>query len=211
MLALIGDDAVGIGHLQEVDIRGTQSQRRRIVERTVDAHIVSRGDDVLDAHLLSQTHRHRVDTLGKGTLQRDGVARESTVGIAGCPLHDLVLLMVVHLHADIFVAPLVAGGQPLVHCLGIDEELERRARLSHGRHLVVFPRVEVDVAHPCTYISRLGLHSYKRAMHEAHHVADRVERRHLALDDAFLIVEELHRVRAVQLGYDRVGRVGIFG
>ena len=81
-------------------------------------------DDSLDAHLLTEAYCHRVDTLGEGTLQRDGVSREGTIGIGWSPFHHLVLLLVIHIHGDIFVTTLVAWSQTLIHRLGIDEELE---------------------------------------------------------------------------------------
>ena len=87
-----------------------------------------------------------------------------------------MLDLVVHLHLDIFVAALVTGCQTLVHGLGIDEEFERGTRLAHGHHLVIFPRVEVDVAHPGLHVSCLRFHRNETAVHEPDHIADAVHR-----------------------------------
>ena len=48
-------------------------------------------------------------------------------------------------------------------------------------------------------------------MHEAHHVADAVECRHLLLDAALFVVEDLHGVREVQVVGYGVGLVGELG
>ena len=85
-----------------------------------------------------------------------------------------MLLLIVYLHRDIFVAALVTRGQTLIHRLGINKELEGRTRLALGCYLVILPVVEVDIAHPCLYCSGLWLHGYKGAVHEGGHILDGV-------------------------------------
>ena len=211
VLAVVGDGAVGASHLQEVDIARTQSQRRLVVQRTLNSHLLGGLDDALDAHLLTQSHSHGVDTLGEGTLQRNAVAREGAVGVARCPGYHFVLDFVVYLHRDIFVSALVARGQSLVHRLGVYEELEGRARLSFCGHLVVLPVVEVDVAHPSLYGSRLWLHRHEGAVHEGGHILDTVLRGHHLLNRSLVVVEHLHRVNPLAVVVvHRVGVVRIF-
>ena len=208
MLAVVGNGAIGVGQLEQVHVAGTQGERGLFFEHALDAHLVGGGRDVADAHLLTKTYGNGVDALGEGGLQRNGVAREAAVGIGGPPDGGLVLLLVVNLHLYVFVAALVAGRESLVHGLGIDEQLEGGAGLAHGRHLVVFPRVEVNVAHPGLHMAGLRFHGHESAMHESHHVADAVHGRHLLLDGAVGIVEELHLVGLVQVVFDGVGTVG---
>ena len=82
--------------------------------------------------------------------------------------------MVIHLHGEIRVATRVAGHDTLIDGLAIDEQLESRARLTLGSHLVVFPRLEVYVAYPGLDMTRLWFHSDKAAVHEVLHVSDAV-------------------------------------
>ena len=151
----------------------------------------------VDAALLAQTDGHGVDAHGKGLLQRDVGTREATVGIGRCP--GYFLAVVHHFHREVFVLSVVAGSHALVHGLAVDEELERGARLAHGCHLVVFPRLEVYVAHPGLHVACLGLDGHEAAVHEVLHVADGVHGRHLAYDAALVVVEELHLVGHVQV------------
>ena len=124
------------------------------------------------------------------------------VGIGRSPC-DL-LAVIHHLHREILVLTCVAGIDALVHSLGIDEEFECRTRLAHSRHLVVFPRAEIDIAHPGLHMTRLGFHRHETAMHEAHHISDGVHRRELLLDLTFVVVEHLHGMGLVQVVADRV-------
>ena len=105
-----------------------------------------------------------------------------------------MLLLVIYLHRDIFVAALVARSQSLVHCLCIDEELEGRTRLALGCYLVILPVVEVDVAHPCLHGSRLWLHSHESTVHEGSHILDTIFRSHVDSDASLVVIEYLNRV-----------------
>ena len=120
----------------------------------------------------------------------------------GRPHHLLAVLH--HLHREILVLAVVAGRDTLIDGLGIDEELEGGSRLPLGCHLIIFPRVEVDVAHPGLDMAVLRFHRHEAAMHEAHHVADGVHRRQFLLHAAFLIVEHFHRMGQVQVVIDGI-------
>ena len=107
--------------------------------------------------------------------------------------------MVHHLHGEVLVLAGVARRDALVHGLGIDEELEGRARLAHGRYLVVFPRLEVDVAHPGLDMSSLRFDGHEATMHEMLHITDAVHRRHLFLDISILIIEEFNLMGKIEI------------
>ena len=112
--------------------------------------------------------------------------------------------MIHHLHGEILVLAGVAGCDALIHGLGVDKELEGGAGLAHGRHLIVFPGMEVDVAHPGLDMARLRFHRHEAAMHETHHVADGVHRRQFFLHLTLIIVEYLHGMGLVQVIVDGV-------
>ena len=67
---IIGNSAVGIHHLEQIDVRRAQSQRRRIVERALDTHLLSSLYDAVNTHLLPQAHGYGVHTSGEGALER---------------------------------------------------------------------------------------------------------------------------------------------
>ena len=121
-----------------------------------------------------------------------------------------MFFLVVHLHRDVFVAAFVARRKALVHGLGINKEFKGGTRLAHGFYLVVFPRVEVDVAHPCFHSSRLWFHCHKAAVHEPNHIADGVHRRDIHLDRALGIVEKFNLMGLIEIVRDGVGLVGEF-
>ena len=112
--------------------------------------------------------------------------------------------MVHHLHGEVGVAAAVAGRKALVHRLSVDEELEGRAGLSLGGHLVVFPRFEVDVAHPGFHMSGLCLKGHETTVHEADHITDGVHRRHVFLNLTAIVVEDLDRMREVEIIVDGI-------
>ena len=203
-LTVVGHSAITVDQFQQVDVAGAECERRGGIEFTLDTHIVGRVDDVLDAHFLSQFDGDGVDTLCEGHLQGHRVAREIAVGIRRGPGCLLLLRRIPDLHCEVGVVAAVAGRETLIHRLGIDEEFERGSRLAHRRHLVVFPRVEVHVAHPGLYVPRLSLHRHEATVHEAYHIADGVHRRHLLLYLATVVVEQLHRVGQVQVVVDGV-------
>ena len=210
ILAVVGHRAVGVHHLQQIYVRGAQHRRGVGVELALDAHVVGRADDVLHTQLDAQTHRHGVQTPGKGLLQGNGVAGEALAGILGAPDGFRVVLRVVNGDAHTLVAALVAGTEPLVHGFGVDKELEGGAGLVHGRYLVVLPGVVVHIAHPGQHTAALGVHGNETAVHELHHIAQTVERAHLALYGLrLLVVEKLHLVGLVQMVVDGVGVAGI--
>ena len=93
----------------------------------------------------------------------------------------------------------------------IDKEFEGGTRLTHCGHLVILPAVEIDIAHPCTYIARLRLHRHKTAMHELDHIADGIHRAHLLLHQMVggVVVEHLDRMWQVHIVIDRVGIIVI--
>ena len=173
---VIDNGAIGVGEFEQIHVARTERERRRFVESAANAHPMGGFGDSFHAHFLSEPHCHGVDALRESTAQRHRVACEIAVGIAGRPRHLFFLLFVPNFHRNIFVATLVAGRQSLIHRLGIDEEFKRRAGLSHCRHFVVFPRVEIDVANPRLHVARVWFHRHKRTVHEANHVANRVHR-----------------------------------
>ncbi len=158
--------------------------------------------DAVDTYFLSKFDSHGVDALCKGSLQWHGVAGEVAVGIGGCPCY--LLAVVHHLHGKVGVDTAVAWGQSLVHGFGIDEELEGGTGLAHGRYLIIFPRAEINVAHPCFDMTGLRFHSHESAMHEVFHVADAVEGRYFFFDGALLVVKELDTMRLVEVVVDGV-------
>ena len=107
MFAVIGYSTIAVGKLKKVDVAGAKGQCRSVIETALYTHFVCSIDNSLYAHFLAKTHGYGVDTLGKSTLQRHGVAGEGTVGIAWCPGGHLMLLGIVYLHGDIFVTTLV--------------------------------------------------------------------------------------------------------
>lgn len=76
--------------------------------------------------------------------------------------------------------------------------------------LVELPCLEVDITHVGADGTGLRLHGHHGAVHEMHHIADRVERGHLLLYCTLVIVKELDRVGLVHVVRDRVGIVGVF-
>ena len=64
--------------------------------------------------------------------------------------------------------------------------------------------MEVDVAHPGFHVSRLGFHRHEAAVHESHHVANGVHRRHFLLYLPVIVVKHLHGVGQVQVIRDGV-------
>ena len=201
-LTIVDRRTIGVNHFEQVHIAGTESERRCRVEFGLDAHIVSCLYDVLNATLLTETHCDGVDTHGEGLFQRDGGIREAAVGVMRSPGHFLSVLH--HFHREVLVLAVVAGGSTLIDGFCIDKELEGGTRLAHSCHLVVFPGVEVDVAHPGLHMSRLWFHCHEATMQESHHVADGVHRGELHLNLALIIVEHLHGVGLVQVVADRV-------
>ena len=120
-----------------------------------------------------------------------------TIGVGGGPCH--LLAVIHHLHREVLVLTRIAGGDALIHGLGVDEKLEGGARLTHGRYLIVFPRIEVDVAHPGLHMAGLRLHSHKTTVHEVDHIANGVHCRHFFLDLTLVVVEDLHLMREVKI------------
>ena len=127
-----------------------------------------------------------------------------SVGIGGSPKYLFLLSFVIHFHGEIGILTGITWGDSLIHRLRIDKELEGGAWLTHGSHLVIFPRLEVEVAHPCLYMSSLWLHSNEAAMHEMLHITDRIHGRHLFFDVALFVVEEFNGMRSIQVIVDRI-------
>ena len=174
LTTVVSYGGIRINKLKQVDIRGSESKRRRIVERRFDSHCVSSLYDVGNAHFLSQSDGYTVYALRKSGEQWHTVAREIAVCIGWSPTYHFLFLTVVNVHCEIFVATTVAGRNATVHGFGIYEKFESGTRLAHGRYLVVFPRLEIYVANPGFDVSALRLHCHKTRMHEFHHVANRV-------------------------------------
>ena len=123
-LSIVDDGAVGIYQFKKVHVAGTEGKGRGIVELALYAHGMGCLNYVGDAHFLSEFHRYGVDTLCEGSLEWNRVACEIAVGIGGTPVHFLLLLCVIYLHAYELVGAAVARSESLVHSLCIDEELE---------------------------------------------------------------------------------------
>ena len=91
----------------------------------------------------------------------------------------------------------------MVHGFGVNKQFERRAGLAHGRYLVVFPRLEVNVAYPCFYMPVLRFHRHETGVHELHHVAYRIECGHFFLLLA-VVIKKLYLVFLVEVVEYRV-------
>ena len=145
VLAVIGHGAITICQVQEIDIARSQGQRRFVGKRTGDTHVLGRTDDIGYSHLLTELDGNGVDTLGKGALERDAIAREASIGVGRPPGIVLASLLVKHLHLNILVSALVTGSNSLIHCLGIDKEFEGGSWLTLCRHLVILPRLKINI------------------------------------------------------------------
>ena len=66
--AVVGHRTIAINELKQVNITGTERQRRGRFERTLDSHVMSGVDDIADAHLLTDFHCYGVDTLSESSL-----------------------------------------------------------------------------------------------------------------------------------------------
>ena len=162
--------AVAVDEVYERDIAGSETQGRHLFEGRCDAHAVGRLRHVVNAHLVTEFHGDAVHALCEGCLEGHGSSREMSVGIARHPLLGFPGLGGVGVGRPL-IDTLRAWREALVHGLGIYEELEGGAGLTHGRHLVVLPEVEVYVAHPRPQTSRVGFYSHEAAVEELHHVA----------------------------------------
>ena len=118
-------------------------------------------------------------------------------------------LVILDLHAEVFVTTFVTGSQTLVYSLGIHEELKGGTRLTLCRNLVVIPSVIVDVADPCHYMAGLRFDGYEGTMHEPYHITYGVHAGHLCRDMSFLIVEQRDRMFLVHIVVHAVGLVGV--
>ena len=172
--SFVDDGAVAVDQLQKIHVARAQRQGFHVGEGRLDAHGVGRADDVGDAHFLSDLHGHGVDALGESRAQGHVAAREEAVGVvrridAGLAGGVGVGIGYPAVHAT------VDGLHALIHRFGVGEELEGAAGLAHRRHLVVFPAVEIDVAHPGLHLARVGLDGHEAAVEIAQHLADGVQ------------------------------------
>ena len=202
VLTIVHGGAIGIDHLEQIDIAGAQRERRGGVELRLDTHGMGGVHDIVDAALLTQANGYGVDTHGEGLFQRDVGSREAAVGIGGRPGYFLTVIH--HLHGEELVLTRVARGDALIHGFGVNEELKRRAGLAHGGYLIILPRTEIDIAHPGFDMTGLGLHSHEAAMHEVNHIADGVHRGEFLLHLTMLIVEHLDGVGQIEVVVDGV-------
>ena len=201
-LSVVGHRAIAVDELQQIDIRRAESQSWSGVEFRLDTHIMRGVSDVADANFLTNLHGNRIDTLSESYFQRHRVTGEIAVGIGRRPSHFLTFIH--HLHGKITVAATVTRRKSLVHCFGIDEKFEGGSRLAHGRHLVVFPRFEINIAHPGLYMTGFCLKCYETTVHEMDHIADGVHRRELFLNLSTVIVEDFYSVRKVEIIIDGI-------
>ena len=116
-------------------------------------------------------------------------------------------LVILNLHAEVFVTTLVARNKSLVDCLGVNEQLECRTRLALGSDFIVVPCIEVYIADPCLDGPCLWLNGYEGAVHEPNHIADGVHTGHFGCDMSLLIVEEAYLVLLVHVIVDTVGLI----
>ncbi len=81
-----------------------------------------------------------------------------------------------------------------------------------GCYLVILPRIEIDVSHPCSHIAGLRFHCHKSAVHLADHIANGVHRTDFTLYGTVgrVVGEELHSVRLIHVEFDGVGLIRIF-
>ena len=129
-----------------------------------------------------------------------------------CPIAFLAL-GVRHRDGDVTVLPTVGRCESEhFHRCRIDKELEGGTRLSHGCHLVVFPCIEIDVAHPCSHKAGLWFHRHKSAVHLANHVADGVHRTDFALHRTVgsIVGEKLHGVRLIHVEVNGIRLIRVF-
>ena len=79
-----------------------------------------------------------------------------------------------------------------------------------GLHLVVFPRLVINITHIGADIAVGGFHSHEARVEEFHHIADGVHRGHGG-GVAAVVVEEAHLVGTIHFLPHLVGLVGIAG
>ena len=68
-LTVVDRRTIGVDHLEEVHVAGTEGERGRRIEFRLDTHVVGGLHDVVDATLLSETYGDGVDTHGEGLLE----------------------------------------------------------------------------------------------------------------------------------------------
>ena len=71
MATVVDRGAVGIYHLKQIDIAGTECERGCWIELRLDTHIVGSLDNIVNTAFLTQTYGDGVDTHGEGLFQRD--------------------------------------------------------------------------------------------------------------------------------------------
>ena len=139
-------------------------------------------------------------------FQRHGRAGVDSCGIARSPLYG-IMSGIERIILPVFVHAIVARPEARFHCSSIDKHFKCRPGLAFSRRLVVFPMVEIDIAHPCLYVAGGRLHGQESAMHEARHVADRVHRAKIHVFCSKLIIEHFDTMGHIQIAHHRVGVV----
>jgi len=70
LLAAVGEHGVGGGQAQQSRLTGAQRHGENAGEPPVDAHALGQRGELLDSHVLSQSHRHDVARLLDAAPQR---------------------------------------------------------------------------------------------------------------------------------------------
>ena len=166
--------------------------------------------DISYTHFLSEPDSNGVDAPRKSGFQRNRVASETSVCIVWSPCYFLMFLFVIYLHRNILISSFIAWRQTLITSFCVYKQFKGRTRLSHGCNLVIFPCVEINISNPCLDVSCLWLHSYKRTVHETHHITYGVHSAHFLFYLSFLIVKQFNFVWQVKIVVDRVNIVFVF-
>ena len=93
--------------------------------------------------------------------------------------------------------------ESLIHCLGIDKELEGGTWLMNGSDIVNLPGSEIDVSHPSTHEASIGFNRHEARVQEPKHVANRVDGAHLTFDWT-VVTEETHLMWLAKIVVDGV-------
>ena len=132
---LLPDRGEGAGHVDQPHVRGAEHHRRLGVDRRGDAEAPRHIGDGAEADFLAKLRRDRVDRVGERSADRD-LARIAARIVARAPAVDR------HRLVDDDIVDLVPGLQRSE----INEQLERRARLTNRLRRAVVDRGDIILA-----------------------------------------------------------------
>ena len=81
--------------------------------------------------------------------------------------------------------------------------------MAHCRYFVIFPRVIVNIAHPCFHLSGVGFDNHKSAVHKANHVSNAVHRAHFTHFRS-VVGKHLYGMRQIEIVENRIGVPFVF-